>query len=221
MEKEELVAWLGKTKTAAHRTVAAHLKTFPSDMRFTDKGLNSLIQFHPNKKFPNAVTFVLATTPPYHTKALFVEARTGGLIDCSWIKCIANLYGKFDSDKNKRTKGVNALRNEAYQSAGMQAAHELYANGGKCAVCEQDHKKLDVDHDGKPFAQIADEFLAANSLTLTTLKVKYCDHAFRLQGRKLRKEWQAYHDAQAVLKGVCHSCNCSKGSGGYRHVKPE
>jgi hypothetical protein len=54
-----------------------------------------------------------------------------------------------------------------------------------------------------------------------TLKIKYLDHAFLLQSRALRKAWQEYHDKEAVLKGVCHSCNCSKGSGGYRHVKVE
>ena len=219
MNKDELVEWLGKTKTAAHRTVSAHLKLFPVDARFTDKGLNSLVQFHPNKKFPESITFIMCARPPYHTKALFVEARTGGLIECSWVKCIANLYGKFDGEKAKRTKGVNALRNDAFKSPAMQQAHEAYANGGKCAVCEQDHKRLDVDHDGKPFAMIADEFMAQNGLALGTLKVKYTKNAFQLQNRALRKAWQAYHDREAVLKGVCHTCNCSKGSGGYRHAK--
>ena len=31
--------------------------------------------------------------------------------------------------------------------------------------------------------------------------------------------WRKFHDENAELKGVCHSCNCSKGSGGYRHKK--
>ena len=220
MTHEQLLAWLGATKTAAHRVVAAHLKTFPVDMRFTDNGLNSLAQHHPNRKFPDGVTFVLSARPPYHTKSLFVEARTGGLLECSWVKCIENLYGGFNRDRDRRTKSTHALRNDAFGSKAMKAAHEQYAGGGVCAVCEKEHKHLDVDHEGKPFAQIADEFLAAQGLTLDALKVKYSDRAFHLQGRKLRKDWQAFHDEQAVLTGVCHSCNCSKGSGGYRHARP-
>ena len=221
MDREQLVAWLGKTKTAAHRTVAAHLKTYPVNSSFTDDRLNALVKHHPKKKFPDGLTFILTARPPYHTKALFVEARTGGLIECSWVKCLANLYGKFDGDKDKRAKAIHALRNDAFSSPAMTEARDLYANGGKCAVCDKEFKRLDVDHDGKPFAQIADEFMAENALTLPTLKIKYHDHAFGLQGRGMRKAWQDYHDREAVLKGVCHSCNCSKGSGGYRHVKPE
>jgi len=219
MQREELLAWLGKTKTAAHRVVAAHLKTFPMNSEFTDPRLNALAKHHPKKKFPDGVQFVISARPPYNTKALFIVARTGGVIECSWVKCIANLYGKFDTDRDKRSKAINALRNDAFSSPGMVEAHERYAKGGKCEVCNEDHKRLDIDHEGKPFAQIADEFLAANALTLQTLKVKYLDNAFKLQGRALRKQWQEYHDGEAVLKGVCHSCNCSKGSGGYRHAK--
>ena len=72
------------------------------------------------------------------------------------------------------------------------------------------------------FAQIVDEFLEANGgAALDTLKVKYTRSAacFSLAGRALRKRWQEHHDAEAVLKGVCHACNCSKGSGGYRHKR--
>ena len=219
MQREELIAWLGKSKTAAHRTVSTHLKTYSVGSSFTDARLSALTKFHPKKKFPDNLTFVLTARPPYYTKALFVEARTGGLIECSWVKCVANLYGKFNPDRDKRGKVTNALRNDAFDSDAMKEAHERYANGGVCAVCAKEHKRLDVDHAGKPFAQIADEFMAANGVTLATFKIKYRDRVFHLQGRALRKAWQAYHDQEAVLKGVCHSCNCSKGSGGYRHAK--
>jgi peptidoglycan biosynthesis protein MviN/MurJ (putative lipid II flippase) len=37
--------------------------------------------------------------------------------------------------------------------------------------------------------------------------------------RAVKKAWRKFHDEHAVLKGVCHTCNCSKGSGGYRHGK--
>ena len=223
MDRETLVAWLGKTKTAAHRTVTARLKAVPLDSKFADPHLAALAKFHPKKKFgAPELTFTLSARPPYYTKSLFVEARTGGWIECSWVKCLANLYGKFDADRDRRAKALSALRNDAFASGAMAEARERYANGGGCAACGETHRRLDIDHDGKPFAQIVDEFLEANgALELGTLKVKYARSAacFSLAGRALRKRWQEHHDAEAVLKGVCHACNCSKGSGGYRHKR--
>jgi hypothetical protein len=220
MERDELVQWLGKTKTAAHRKVAEHLKSYPVDMRFEDRVLCGLLQFHPNRKFSkSAVTFVLSARPPYYTKALYVEALTGGLLDCSWSKCIENLYGKYSAEREKKAKCLNALRNDAFKSAKSKAAHETYANGGECAVCKNMCRHLDIDHDGKPFAQIVDEFMEKNKLDMTMLKIKYRKNAFELQQRVLKKAWRAFHDENAELKGVCHTCNCSKGSGGYKHKK--
>ena len=221
MEKEELIGLLGKTKTAAHRTMAAHIKTFPMDMRFTDKMISALVQFHPNKKFTktSGLIFALCTRAPYFTKALYVEALTGGLIDCSWAKCVENLYGGYNADRAKKAKQLHALRNDAFKSAKSKEAHEMYGNGGTCAVCKTVNKHLDIDHDGKPFAQIVDEFLAGARLELMGLKIEYRNNAYQLKQRAVKKAWKKFHDEHAVLKGVCHTCNCSKGSGGYRHAK--
>jgi len=220
MQHAELVEWLGKTKTAAHRKMAAHLKTFPVDMRFEDRVLCGLLQYHPNKKFSRSgLSFVMSARPPYYSKALYVEALTGGLLDCSWSKCIENLYGKYNVEREKKARCLNALRNEASMSAKSKAAHETYANGGDCAVCKKSFSRLDIDHDGKPFAQIVDEFMEKSKLDITMLKIKFRKNAYQLQQRVLKKAWRAFHDEHAELKGVCHSCNCSKGSGGYRHKK--
>ena len=221
MEKDELIAWLGKTKTAAHRTMAAHIKTFPMDMRFTDKAIAGLLQFHPNRKFTKSsgLTFALCARPPYYTKALYVEALTGGLIDCSWAKCVENLYGGYNADRENKAKRLHALRNDAFKSKKSKEAHEMYGSGGECVVCKRVNKHLDIDHDGKPFAQIVDEFLEKSRLELMGLKIEFRKNAFQLRQRAVKKAWKKFHDEHAVLKGVCHSCNCSKGSGGYRHGK--
>jgi len=219
MNKDELLAWLGKTKTAAHRVVAAHLTQFPMDMRFSDKGLSALMLHHPTKKFKktSGFTFALCSRPPYYTKSLYVEALTGGLIDCSWKKCIENLYGGYNIDRENKAKKLQALRNDAFKSAKSKEAHEMYGNGGECGVCKKDNKHLDIDHDGKPFALIVDEFLASMRLGLPDLQIEYRNNAFQLRQRAVKKAWRKFHDENAVLKGVCHTCNCSKGSGGYRH----
>ena len=216
MERAELIAWLGKSKTAARRTLSQHLKTMPIDTRFSDKWMQALVQYHPTRSYPAAnVVFALCARPPYFTRSLFVEARTGGLIDCSWVKCIENLYGDYDTDRQARTKVLAALRNEAFNSSAIQEAREHMGN--RCCRCQKTCKRLVVDHCGKPFARIVDEFLEAQGETLTSLKVRFSKGTFKLNTRAMSKAWRSFHDEEARFEGLCARCNCSLGSRGYRH----
>jgi len=213
LAKDDLLAWLGKTKTAARRTVSAYLKTMPLDVRVHDPKLLGLCQFHPTRKFPPSdVAFVLSACPPYYTKALYVEARSGGLVDFSWIKCIENLYGKYTKAKDARANTLSALRNEAFQSGAIQAARK--GLGTVCARCGTGCRKLVVDHDVKPFVQILDEFLERNGIALADLKVRGSKDGFRL--RSMGRQWRAFHDENATLVGLCPRCNGSLNSRGYR-----
>jgi hypothetical protein len=218
MERAELVAWLGKSKTAARRTVSEHLRTKPVDTRFDDRWMEALVQYHPNKSFPvKNVVFAICSRPPYFTRSLFVEARTGGLIDCSWVKCIANLFGDYDTDKQAKTKVLSALRNEAFMSEAMQEARGNLGN--QCSKCQKTCKRLVVDHCGKPFAKIVDEFLESQGETLASIKVRFSRGTFKLSTRAMSKAWRSFHDDEATLEGLCAKCNCSLGSRGYRHAK--
>jgi hypothetical protein len=213
MNKETLLLWLGKTKTAARRVVSAYLKTMPMDVRVEDPRLQALCQFHPTRKFPaTGVGFVQSARPPYFTKALFVEARTGGLLDFSWIKCVENLYGSYTKAKNVRANTLAALRNEAFRSDAMQQARETL--GSACARCTKECRKLVVDHDVKPFAQILDEFLDDNGISLSDVKIRGSKNGFRM--KKLGSKWRKFHDANATLVGLCAGCNGSLNSRGYR-----
>ncbi len=213
MNKEALLLWLGKTKTAARRVVSAYLKGMPSDVRMEDPKLQALCQFHPTRKFPaSGVVFVQSARPPYFTKALFVEARTGGLLDFSWIKCIENLYGSYTRAKAVQANTLAALRNEAFRSGAMQKARE--GLGDSCARCQKGCRKLVVDHDVKPFAEILDEFLAENGISLSDIKIRGSNTGFRL--KKLGAKWRKFHDAHATLVGLCAACNGSLNSRGYR-----
>ena len=113
MDKDALVAWLGKTRTAARRVMAAYIKKMPEGVRITeDAKLQGLCGFHPTRKFPVPAVFVLHRRPPYFTQALCVEARSGGYVDFSWIRCLENLYGAYSSEKTARSNTLAALRNE-------------------------------------------------------------------------------------------------------------
>ena len=212
-----LSSWLGKSKTAGLRVVSTYISTFPIDQRFSDKKLEALIRYHPGKSFTSPspdqpITFALCSRPPYFTKSLFVEARSGGLIDCSWRKCVTNFFGKYNKDRETRSRVLNALRNEAFRSEKMKAARE--ALGHTCADCGKVCGKLVVDHAGMPFAQIVDEFVAEKKVGLESLLVRYAKGAYRL--RSGGKFWRQFHDGKAELVGLCATCNMRLGSRGYR-----
>ena len=218
-QKTLLVEWLGKTKTSARRVMSAYLKTVTEGVRLEDNArLQALSQFHPNRRFPLNAVFVLRRCEPYFTLALYVEARSGGFIDFSWVKCVDNLYGGYDRERVRRDNTYNALRNEAFNSDAMQEARGNL--GSVCAHCKTRCQKLVVDHAEKPFAQIVDEFLASREMALEDLKI--CGSrtdGFRLM--KLGKALRKFHDENAVLEGLCAKCNCSLGSRGYRRTKAE
>lgn len=216
MDRDALVAWLGKTRTAARRVVAAYLKKMPEGVRITDDArLQALVRYHPTRKFPNPAVFVLHRRAPYFTLALCVEARTGGYVDLSWIKCLQHLYGAYDKGKSLRADTLAALRNEAFRSEAMQKARA--GLGTVCGQCKAVCAKLVVDHAEKPFARIVDEFLAHKGLPLEGLKVRGSKGGFRL--RKFGREWRRFHDRNATLVGLCALCNGRLGSRGYRHTK--
>lgn len=212
-----LTEWLGKTKTSARRVMSAYLKTVAEGTRLEDNvRLQALSQFHPNRRFPPNAVFVFRRCEPYFTLVLYVEAKSGGYVDFSWIKCVENLYGGYDRDRVHRQNTLNALRNEAFKSTAIQKARaEL---GSICARCKNRCQKLVVDHAEKPFSKIVDEFLASRGLVLGDLKIRGSrNDGFKLM--KLGKAWRKFHDENAVLEGLCNTCNCSLGSRGYRHTK--
>lgn len=216
-QKALLVEWLGKTKTSARRVMSAYLKTVTEGARLEDNTrLQALSQFHPNKRFPPSAVFVLRRCEPYFTLALYVEAKSGGYVDFSWVKCVDNLYGGYNRDKVRRQNTLNALRNEAFNSVAMQEARADL--GSICARCKTRCQKLVVDHAEKPFAQIVDEFLASRGIVLEDLKIRGSrSDGFKLM--KLGKAWRKFHDENAAFEGLCAKCNCSLGSRGYRHTK--
>ena len=214
--KTMLSEWLGKTKTAGTRVVSAYISTLPISERFSDAKLNALIQHHPRRTFQaDAATFALFARPPYYTKALFVESRSGGFIDCSWKKCIANFFGKYNKEQATRSRVLNALRNEAFGSAKMMEARA--ALGKKCADCGKGCRKLVVDHAGIPFAQIVDEYVDSKGVAISALPVRYYNGAYHL--RTGGTAWRLFHDERAELVGLCAGCNMRLGSRGYRSVK--
>ena len=200
--------------------VSAYISSLPVNERFHDPKLSALICHHPGKTFTTpspdvAITFALRARPPYFTKSLFVESRSGGFVDCSWRKCIANFFGKHNKETTARGRVLNALRNEAFRSDKMKEARA--ALGYACAECKQGCRKLVVDHAGVSFAQIVDEYVAEKVTKIEAIPIRYARGVYHL--RSGGKAWRQFHDERAELVGLCARCNMSLGSRGYRSKK--
>jgi len=75
--------------------------------------------------------------------------------------------------------------------------------------------RVDIDHFGKPFVQIADEWVESLGMT-------YCDFILvgppnlkKFKDRALNDAWPMYHEDRARLIAVCAAANRSKGASGY------
>jgi len=209
---------LGPNLTQAHRRVSELLKVYRLNKEFQDDIILDLVSYSPAKRWKqeNITGFIRAKRPPFNQPSLFalVGSRT---VDVSWVKCLRNLYEKHDKSKAKRQRIIAAFRAEAERCKGMQAAHERFDVGG-CDACGK-ICKLAVDHDGKPFAQIVDEFLDHKGTPLESVLLAWTGINSEFRCRQLAAQWHAWHDEHAKLTGLCQSCNSSKGSGGYRHKK--
>jgi hypothetical protein len=75
--------------------------------------------------------------------------------------------------------------------------------------------RVDVDHHGKPFAQITDEWIQNNMLTYAEIGLFGPPSAKRFKDNNLWEDWIAWHKEHARFAVVCASANRSKGAAGY------
>jgi len=212
---EALKKVLGLNLTRATKHVAAHLKKHRLNEPFQDNQLLSLLEYQPRKAInPKQVeAFVRAKRPPYNRPCLYAIVKDV-YRDFSYIRCLRKLYGLYDAGRERRLRIIGAFRFEAFRSKGMQKAHRRIGVGF-CSSCQR-RCKLAIDHSGKPFAQIVDEFLENEGLELGSVAVAGRS-AGEFRCRLMADRWCAWHDKHAKFDGLCRSCNSAKGSGGYKH----
>jgi hypothetical protein len=76
--------------------------------------------------------------------------------------------------------------------------------------------KVDVDHVGISFSELADNFLANKSLKYSEVSLEGPPTAKRFRDKELWNEWRDFHEEFARLALACASANRSKGSEGYQ-----
>lgn len=75
--------------------------------------------------------------------------------------------------------------------------------------------RVDVDHYGKPFSQITDEWVSAMMLTYADIVLCGPPTAKRFKDDSLWESWKGWHREHARLAIVCAKANRSKGAAGY------
>jgi len=76
--------------------------------------------------------------------------------------------------------------------------------------------RIDVDHVGMSFSEIADSFLASEGLVYTDVYLVGPPTAKRFKDPFLWERWQSFHKEKAQFSLVCASANRSKGAGDYK-----
>ena len=75
--------------------------------------------------------------------------------------------------------------------------------------------RVDIDHLGKPFVQLADEWIESLGLTYCDLALCGPPNLKRFKEAKYNDAWSIFHEDNARLIAVCATANRSKGSGDY------
>ena len=75
--------------------------------------------------------------------------------------------------------------------------------------------RVDIDHLGRPFVQLADEWVESLGLTYCDLALVGPPNLKRFKEAKYNEAWPMFHEDNARLIAVCAAANRSKGSGEY------
>jgi hypothetical protein len=117
-------------------------------------------------------------------------------------------------------KHFNAVKTAMRNAINMQL--KAYRDSVKLPyICPVTDKKIrpgmrvDVDHIGMSFSEIADKFVESKGLNYTDISLKGPPTGKVFTDGNLWEEWVYFHLAHARFALVCASANRSKGSSGY------
>ena len=139
----------------------------------------------------------------------------GKLVDCLYPpKKIATSA----SPEKKHALAVRAAMRTAvdYQLRAFRKSVRLPA---ECVHTERQIRigmRWDVDHIGKPFLQLCDEWVALHELTYLDLTLIGPPNLKKFKDDKLQKHWVLWHETHATLAPSLPKANRSAGSGEYQ-----
>lgn len=220
--KSSLQTYL-KNMTNGTKMISQHVGNQPINVTFDDGMLACLMTFHPmyeGKKLDKLKCFEVRKPPPYYCNTLYFYTTDNECDDVSYKMCIQNLFGKFDNAKMIRQEVLMAFRNAIFTDSNEK--YRVYKENVTkpiCGNCNEACTAFHIDHYGKPFSQLLDEFLEFFKLKLSDVEVlRLASQIFEIQDELLKNNWVLYHDKYATLRVLCKRCNLSFGAYGYKSI---
>lgn len=137
---------------------------------------------------------------PQDRRHIFALFPDGQWRDISW--------NRFITPPSEVTRVYAVLRSVVWQDLDEALESIKPRACARCGAVEN----LSTDHAGKPFSQIADEWLATNGTP------EFVDRPMgggkQFADINLEANWIAFHAGNAVYQILCRSCNSSKGNRG-------
>lgn len=197
LTEENVRSWL---ETHVHRTF------HPTNNEFTI--MLELLQKHPNyENWTYQEITAFRITRSAQKKALQVEIevqlknkRKWRLV--SWKACVSGQQKNPDSDMKKLN---SAMRYAIRKQISMFRKNNPIK---KCAMCSS-YANIEVDHDTnhKSFKTIRNEFIEKHPDTPTNFTFAKYNYRFQKADQKYKRQWQLYHNRNAVYRYLCAHCN--------------
>jgi hypothetical protein len=212
--------------TRANKYIGCILKKFDEGEVIEDRNILELVKYHPTKRIniDNVEWFKMKNRPPFNKLALFYKYTDSEREDdIAWKKCVRNLYGKYNRDKEYVNDVKAAFRNESHIGSKKQYyIDNTWHNGdrftGKCDECKLvfQSPRITTDHYPIPYKKIFETFVKQNSIELCEVDVLENEKfELRLKDEAFADIWRTYHDNEAEYRLACTSCNSHFGSYGY------
>lgn len=205
MKESELKKLLGGNMTQGNRFISDLLQSYEPGQRIDSSIISKLVSYHPTKSIENYEYLTMlpfnGRTAGYNNLALhFYKDKI--FDDISWKKCIRNLFGKFDKNKDNTEKNKKLFR----QTSDKGTKKDFFYNN-QTKICELcgDKERIEVDHFPLPYAMIEEEFIEAYNIDFKTLTE---DEYYELWDT----EWLRFHDKNARYRFLCKSCNIKCGA---------
>jgi hypothetical protein len=197
------------------------LKRYKENDIVKDDIIKNLLIYHPIKPInaSDIEYLVMKKKIEYNVLSLHYKLKNDeNISDISYVNCIRNLFGQYDSKADKRIRVTKAFRLEINDNKRLEFLEnntELNSNNRRVGICDNCNKKstyIAVDHYKLSFKELMTTFI--DIMKLDILSIEISDN-YKLIDRELADKWLIYHDTRAVFRILCRSCNGHFGSYNY------
>ena len=223
-----------KTMTKGGPYITSILAGCAPGVPFRHAEIELLIGLHPNpdKNAGHIEHLEVRIDEPFSKRTLFIKTVGREPVSVSYKTCVRVLFGKYvpDDAGEHEKKATMGMRNAIALTSRMAFYTEnitVGADGTRAAACARCGAwgSVHVDHEGKCFQQIVDDFMHARGTAYASVQIteanEYENNAWyvNLTDDAFKNDWIEHHDREASFRFLCGHCNSSLGSSGYKKAR--